>query len=75
MPKGLYKRTERGKYKIIKKRIKKQVKKKIKRPNKFRRNVEDLRKFIKENDIKLLELLEYMRIRNRKKIQKEIKRV
>ena len=70
MPKGIYKRTKRGKYKIIEKRIKKQVKKKIKRHNKFRRNMEDLRKFIKENDIKLLELLEYIRIRNRKKIQK-----
>jgi len=71
MPKGIYRRTKRGKYKIIKKRIKKQVEKdiekEIKRPNKFRRNVEDLRKFIEENDIKLLELLKYIRIRNHKK--------
>jgi len=37
---------------------------------KFRRSVEELREFIKENDIKLLELLKYLRRRNDKKIQK-----
>ena len=30
---------------------------------KFKKNVEELRRFIKENDIKLLELLEYIRKR------------
>ena len=43
---------------------------KIKGTNKFRRSVEDLRKFCEENDIKLLELLKYIRRRNDKKIQK-----
>ena len=38
---------------------------------KFRRNIEELREFIKENDIKFLELLKYMRKRNNKKIGKE----
>jgi len=38
---------------------------------KFRRSVEELREFVKENDIKLLELLKYLRRRNGKKIQKE----
>ena len=38
---------------------------------KFKKNVEELRKFIKENDIKLLELLEYIRKRNYKKVRKE----
>jgi len=70
MPKGIYKRTKRGKYKVIEKRIPDQIKKEIKRPNKFRRNVEDLRTFVKENDIKLLELLEYIRTGKRKKIKK-----
>jgi len=37
---------------------------------KFRRNLKELKEFIKENDIKLLELLEYIRKRNYKKIQK-----
>jgi len=37
---------------------------------KFRRSVEELREFVKENDIKLLELLKYIRRRNDKKIKK-----
>ena len=37
---------------------------------KFRRSVKELREFIKENDIKLLELLKYIRRRNYKKIKK-----
>jgi len=37
---------------------------------KFRRSVEELREFTKENDIKLLELLKYLRRRNDKKIGK-----
>ena len=37
----------------------------------FRKNVEELREFIKENDIKLLGLGKYMRRRNYKKIKKE----
>jgi len=45
--------------------------KRARRINKFRRSAEELREFIKENDIKLLELLKYMRRRNDKKIQKE----
>ena len=36
----------------------------------FHRSAEELRAFIKENDIKLLELLKYMRRRNDKKMQK-----
>ena len=40
---------------------------------KFRRSIEELREFAKENDIKLLELLKYMRKRNDKKIQKRNK--
>jgi len=58
MTSGVYKRTKRtkrGAYKI----------------NKFRRSVEELREFVKENDIKLLELFEYLRRRNDKKIGKE----
>ena len=38
---------------------------------KFKKNVEEFRKFIKENDIKLLDLLEYIRKRNYKKSEKE----
>ena len=38
---------------------------------KFKKNVEELRKFIKENDIRLLGLLEYIRKRNHKKVRKE----
>ena len=38
---------------------------------KFRRSVKELRKFIKENDIKLLRLLKYLRRRNYKKIEKK----
>lgn len=47
------------------------VYKRTKRTNKFRRSVEELREFTKENDIKLFELLKYMRRRNYKKIEKE----
>ena len=43
---------------------------KFKRVNEFHRTVEELREFTKENDIKLLELWEYLRRRNYKKIQK-----
>ena len=43
---------------------------KIKFYNKFRRTAEELREFAKENDIKVLELLKYMRRRNDKKNQK-----
>lgn len=38
--------------------------------NKFHRTAEELREFTKENNIKLLRLLEYLRKRNNKKIQK-----
>ena len=38
--------------------------------NMFHKTVEELREFVKENDIKLLRLLEYLRRRNDKKIQK-----
>lgn len=38
---------------------------------KFKKNVEELRRFIRENDIKLLGLLEYIRKRNYKKVRKE----
>ena len=37
---------------------------------KFRRSVKELKEFIKENDIKLLGLLKYMKRRSNKKIQK-----
>ena len=37
----------------------------------FHKTGEELRKLDRENDIKLLELLEYLRRRNDKKIQKE----
>ena len=40
------------------------------RVNCSKKDIEELREFIKENDIKLLELLRYMRRRNDKKIQK-----
>ena len=39
---------------------------------KFRRSVKELKEFIKENNIKLPGLLEYIRKRNDKKIQKGI---
>ena len=39
---------------------------------KFRRSIKELREFTKENDIKLLELLKYVRRRNDKKIKKEL---
>ena len=38
--------------------------------NQFHRTAEELREFTKENDIKLLKLLKYIRKRNDKKIQK-----
>ena len=38
--------------------------------SKFRKTAEELRESDKENNIKLLGLLKYMRMRNRKKIQK-----
>ncbi len=37
---------------------------------KFKKNVEELREFIKENDIKLLGLWGYIKKRSNKKIQK-----
>jgi len=40
------------------------------RVNCSKKDVEELRTFIKENDIELLELLRYMRRRNDKKMQK-----
>ena len=45
---------------------------KIKDCNKFHRTPEELRELDKENDIKLLGLLKYLRRRNYKKIQKGI---
>jgi len=38
----------------------------------FHRTAEELKELNKENDIKLLRLLEYLRKRNNKKIKKEI---
>ena len=46
------------------------VYKRAKRNNKFRRSAKELKEFTKENNIKLLELSEYLRRRNYKKIQK-----
>jgi hypothetical protein len=46
-------------------------KKKLKREGIFHRTAEELREFAKENDIKLLELREYLRKINHKKIKKE----
>jgi len=43
---------------------------KLKRVSKFHRTAEELKEFTKENNIKLLELWEYLRRRNDKKIQK-----
>jgi len=40
------------------------------RKSMFHINAEELREFVKENDIKLLRLLEYLRKRNYKKIEK-----
>jgi len=37
----------------------------------FHKTAEELREFIKENDIKLLRLLKYLKKRNDKEIQKE----
>jgi len=55
MTSGVYKLTKREKFKRV---------------SQFHRTAEELREFVKENDIKLLELLKYMRRRNDKKIQK-----
>jgi predicted secreted protein len=55
MPSGIYKRSKREKFKRV---------------SEFHRTTEELKEFIKENDIKLLELWEYMKRRNYKKIQK-----
>jgi len=49
----------------------KNIKRGLARKSKFRRNLKELKEFIKENDIKLLKLWEYLRRRNYKKIQKE----
>jgi len=49
----------------------KNIKKGLARKSIFRRNLKELKEFIKENDIKLLGLLEYLRRRNDKKIGKE----
>jgi len=38
--------------------------------SKFHKTKEEIREFTKENDIKLLELLKYLKRRNDKKIQK-----
>lgn len=45
-------------------------KKKLKREGMFHRTAEELIEFAKENNIKLLELREYLRRRNYKKIKK-----
>jgi len=45
-------------------------KKDLIRKSMFHRTAEELREFIKENDIKLLKLLKYMRRRNDKKNRK-----
>ena len=42
-----------------------------KHKSQFRKNIEELREFTKENDIKLLGLLKYLRKRSNKKIKKE----
>lgn len=55
MLKALYKLTQREKFKRV---------------SQFHRTAEELRELNKDNDIKLLNLLEYMRRRNDKKIQK-----
>ena len=49
----------------------KNIKKGLLRKSKFRRNLKELKEFAKENDIKLLKLLEYLRRRNNKKVRKE----
>jgi len=46
------------------------VKENLIKKSKFHRTTEELREFAKENNIKLLELWEYLRRRNDKKIQK-----
>ena len=55
MPSCIYKRTKREKFERV---------------SMFHRTIEESREFAKENDIKLLKLLEYLRRRNDKKIQK-----
>jgi hypothetical protein len=47
------------------------VKENLIKKSMFHRTAEELREFAKENNIKLLNLLEYLRRRNYKKIQKE----
>ena len=44
----------------------KNIKRGLARKSKFRRNLKELKEFIKENDIKLLGLLEYIRRRKAK---------
>jgi len=46
------------------------VKENLIKKSMFHRTAEELREFTKENNIKLLQLLEYLRRRNDKKIQK-----
>jgi hypothetical protein len=53
MPSGICKITKREKFKRV---------------SIFHRTAEELKEFTKENNIKLLQLLEYMRRRNYKKI-------
>lgn len=48
------------------------VYKRTKKNNKFRRSIEELREFVKENDIKLLELLKYIKRRNIKRLKRGI---
>jgi len=55
MTSGVYKLTKREKFERV---------------SMFHRTIEESREFAKENDIKLLKLLEYLRRRNDKKIQK-----
>jgi hypothetical protein len=45
------------------------VKENLIKKSMFHRTTEELREFTKENNIKLLRLLEYLRRRNNKKIQ------
>ncbi len=47
----------------------------VKYPNKFHRTAEELREFIKENNIKLLELWKYIKKRSNKKISRVQQRI
>ena len=49
----------------------KNVKRGLARKSKFRRNLKDLKEFLKENDVRLSDLSKYMRRRNNKKARKE----